>query len=204
MTTGERPPGTPPVSGPWGRLTLVLLFLPVLGLLALVGSRLVLSEGWSPGGSAIAGPGIFTSGRLVQPSFRSAPEFALRLYTGGEIRIGDLRGKPVVVNFWASWCPPCRQEAPLLERMAKEYRERGVVFVGVNVWDNDEDARRFLQEFGVSFPTGPDPRGQISIDYGVTGLPETFFIDRQGQVTHKWLGPVPEDRFRGLIEEIVG
>jgi cytochrome c biogenesis protein CcmG/thiol:disulfide interchange protein DsbE len=74
----------------------------------------------------------------------------------------------------------------------------------VNVWDSDETARRFLDEFAITYPNGPDPHGSISIDYGLTGIPETFFIDRKGQITRKWIGPFPEEALRAFLDEIVG
>ncbi len=81
----------------------------------------------------------------------------------------------MVVDFWASWCVPCRQEAPLLEATWRAYRDQGVVFVGVNFQDEERAARRFLDEFGITFPNGPDPGSRIAIDYGVYGIPELFF-----------------------------
>lgn len=207
MVGGERPPERPPEDPrvePSGRWLVGLALLPVFGLLALFGLKMAANAGWTGGTGAAAGsPGIFTSGQLVQPKFRQAPDFTLELYSGDSLRLADLRGKPVMVDFWASWCPPCRQEAPLLARAWREYRERGVVFVGINMWDNEQDARAFLKEFDITFPTGPDRRGQIAINYGLTGIPEKIFIDRDGQVTRKWLGPLNEEALRRLLDEII-
>lgn len=200
-------PQTARASGMGGatRIAVVVGFLSVLALLGLFGWKVAANAGAFPGGAARRGaPGIFTSGQLVTPAFRQAPDFTLDLYSGERLRVADLRGKPAMVDFWASWCPPCRQEAPLLAGLWPEYRERGVVFIGVNVWDNDQDARRFLSQFGITFPAGPDPRGQIAIDYGLTGIPEKYFIDRDGQVVRKWLGPTTEESLRGLLDEILG
>ena len=108
-----------------------------------------------------------------------------------------------MVNFWASWCPPCRQEAPLLERTWREYQAQGVVFVGVDIWDTEQDARRFLEALDITYPNGPDPGGAISIDYGLTGIPETYFVDRQGQVVRKWIGPFTEEALRAFLDELV-
>lgn len=186
---------------------MALVLLAVLGLLALVGYKMAANAGWveqpgsvpAPGGA----PGVNASGQLVRTALRRAPDFTLQLYDGETLRLADLRGKPVMVNFWASWCPPCRQEAPLLERTWRAYREQGVVFVGVNIWDREEDARRFLAEFDITFPTGSDPNGAVSIDYGLTGIPETYFVDRDGRVARKWIGPFTEPALRAFLDEIV-
>lgn len=193
--------------GGCGLLALGLALLAVLALLALVGYRMADNLGWiREGGARAAGggaPGIFMSGQIVKTAFREAPDFTLDLFLGEQLRLADLRGKPVLINFWASWCPPCREEAPLLERTWREYRDKGVVFVGVDIWDSEEDARKFLKEFDITYPNGPDPRGEISIDYGLTGIPETYFIDREGQVVRKWIGPFTEEALQAFLDEIV-
>jgi cytochrome c biogenesis protein CcmG/thiol:disulfide interchange protein DsbE len=114
-------------------------------------------------------------------SGRAAPSFELPLLDGsGTLTDEDLRGNPVVINFWASWCIPCREEAPLLERTWRAYREQGVVFLGVNVKDAESDARRFVEEFDITYPTVRDLDQSLTRDFGVKGLPETFFVD------HRW------------------
>ncbi|MBI4525934.1 MAG: TlpA family protein disulfide reductase, partial [Deltaproteobacteria bacterium] len=99
----------------------------------------------------------------------------------------DLRGKVVFLNFWASWCPPCRAEAKTLESAWKKYKDRGVVFLGVNIQDKEDDARAFIKEFEITYKNGQDT-GRTAVDYGVWGIPETFFIDRQGRITYKHVG----------------
>ena len=100
---------------------------------------------------------------------RPAPGFALTLFDEQAVAPDDFRGKVVFVNFWASWCPPCRAEAPMLEATWRRLQEQGVVFLGVNTQDDEPRARAFLQEFGITFPNGRDPDGRIAIDYGVWG-----------------------------------
>jgi cytochrome c biogenesis protein CcmG/thiol:disulfide interchange protein DsbE len=119
---------------------------------------------------------------------RKAPSFSLTLFDGKAISLEDFRGKVVFLNFWASWCVPCRAEARTLEGAWKGYKDRGVVFVGVNIQDKEEDARAFIQEFEITYTNGRDDTGRIAIDYGVWGIPETFFIDRQGRITYKHVG----------------
>ncbi|UCD78226.1 MAG: redoxin domain-containing protein [Desulfobacterales bacterium] len=134
---------------------------------------------------------------------RPAPGFVLTTFEGTTISLADLRGKPVVINFWASWCPPCRVEAPLLERTWRAYKNRGLIFLGINIQDRQEDALNYIREFDVTYPNGPDPTGEITIDYGVSGLPVTFFVSRDGEVVRRWVGAVEKGVLINSIEEIM-
>jgi cytochrome c biogenesis protein CcmG/thiol:disulfide interchange protein DsbE len=135
---------------------------------------------------------------------KPASPFALTTFDGKAISLASLRGQVVVVNFWASWCiPACYDEAPSLERAWQAYRDRGVVLVGVNIQDKDEPARRFLTQFGHTFPNAPDPSGRVSVDYGVYGVPETFFIDRKGQVRFKQVGSVTDEIMKQHVEKLL-
>ena len=134
---------------------------------------------------------------------RPAPDFTLTTFKGTTISLEDLRGKPVVINFWASWCPPCRIEAPLIERTWRAYKKRGLIFLGVNIQDRKEDALNYIREFAVTYPNGPDPTGEISIDYGVSGLPVTFFVSRDGEIVRRWVGAIERSVLISSIEEIM-
>lgn len=131
----------------------------------------------------------------------AAPDFALTTFDDGTFRLADQRGRVVVVNFWASWCVPCRQEAPRFAAANAAFRDRGVIFVGVNVQDNDVDARAFLSEFGITYANGPDRDGSVAAAYGVNGVPTTFFINRTGTIARRWQGEIQASQLTGFIEE---
>lgn len=112
-----------------------------------------------------------------------APNFtANRIDVPGKLDLASLRGKPVVINFWASWCVPCKGEAKLLEQAWNRYKGQGVVFVGVDYTDPTGDARTFMSHHGVTYPIVKDGSGSIGDKYGLTGVPETYFVDRQGRL----------------------
>jgi cytochrome c biogenesis protein CcmG, thiol:disulfide interchange protein DsbE len=115
------------------------------------------------------------------------------------LALGDLRGIPVALNFWASWCPPCRSEAPLLERAWRSMRRQGVVMLGLNMQDLTGDARDFMREFGVSYPNVRDQSDDVAIDWGVAALPETFFVDARGRVVGHVIGALSDSQLRAGI-----
>lgn len=127
----------------------------------------------------------------------AAPDWSLGLfqeYKGGwtsdTVSLADLKGKGVVLNFWASWCGPCEQEAAALEAAWQKYKDQGVVFIGVDYLDQDPAAMRYLQKFNISYPNGPDLASKVAKRYAISGVPETFFIDPQGQLAGcRKLGP---------------
>jgi cytochrome c biogenesis protein CcmG/thiol:disulfide interchange protein DsbE len=135
---------------------------------------------------------------------RTAPSFALSSFDGGTSGLEQLRGKAIVLNFWASWCfPACFEEAPALEAAWRAYKDRGVMVIGVDIQDREADAKAFIERFKLSFPNGQDPQGRISIDYGVYGVPETFFINREGKIHYKHVGALTKQMLQGKIEEML-
>ena len=132
---------------------------------------------------------------------KQAPVFSLTLFDGRNIRLSDYHGKVVFLNFWASWCPPCRAEAALLEQAWQHYKDRGVVFIGVDIQDTEKAGRGFLREFAISYMNGRDPKNRIAIDYGVYGIPETFFIDQDGRITYKHVGALGWQTIAGKLGE---
>ena len=124
----------------------------------------------------------------------AAPEFSLERLDGrGELSLASLRGQTVVLNFWASWCGPCKDETPLLQRAWQRWEGKDVVFVGVDVKDFRGDARSFTRRYGVTYPNVYDGKGSLVGRYGVTGFPETYFIDAAGKVRYRIAGPVEEE-----------
>jgi cytochrome c biogenesis protein CcmG/thiol:disulfide interchange protein DsbE len=135
---------------------------------------------------------------------RPAAPFALMAFDGAPVDLATLRGKVVVLNFWASWCnPACYDEAPVLERVWRTYRERGVVVVGVDMQDTAEAAQAFIRRFGLTFANAPDPQGKVAIEYGVYGVPETFFVARDGTIHAKHVGAVTEAVVRAKLEPLL-
>jgi cytochrome c biogenesis protein CcmG/thiol:disulfide interchange protein DsbE len=120
----------------------------------------------------------------------TAPAFSLTTFDGQQINASDLKGKVLVVNFWASWCQPCEQEAAELEAAWNYYKPGGdVVFLGVDYVDTEPEARAYLNKFNISYPNGPDLGTRISQAYRIRGVPETFFINRDGKLSYFQKGP---------------
>jgi cytochrome c biogenesis protein CcmG/thiol:disulfide interchange protein DsbE len=154
---------------------------------------------------AVPAPGftldLLSAGRVPQPL---AGRFR-RAAADGRVELGELRGMPLVLNFWASWCGPCREEAPLLERAWLRMGPRGVLFLGLNMQDITADARAFLGEFSLSYPNVREPGREVARRYGVTGLPETFFISARGRAVGHVIGVVsPEQLEAGIAGAVDG
>jgi cytochrome c biogenesis protein CcmG, thiol:disulfide interchange protein DsbE len=134
---------------------------------------------------------------------KPAPDFTLgRLDRAGSLQLSSLRGKVVVVNFWASWCHPCREEAPALEAASKRFGDKAVV-VGVDVRDASGAARRFLRKYDLTYPAVHDNRDLTWPKYGLTGLPETFFLDRRGRVVQHVISQVSAADIRaGILDAL--
>jgi cytochrome c biogenesis protein CcmG/thiol:disulfide interchange protein DsbE len=131
-----------------------------------------------------------------------APDFSLPLFDGTQLSLSDLRGQVVVLNFWASWCAPCRKEAPDLQTVWEMYRGQGIVFLGITYQDARNASQEFVEEEGITYPNGIDEKGRISRQYGVTAVPETFIIDRQGRVAWVHIGEVQAGELLRQLEQL--
>ena len=146
-------------------------------------------------GLARANAGQSTSG--------PAPDFTLASFDGRKVTLGELRGKVVVINFWASWCLTCRQEAAYLEETWRKYKDQGVVFIGVDYLDTEREALAYIREYGVTYINGPDIGTRISQDYNIKGVPETYFVDQNGQLRGVHIGPMEYPQLDEKIMELL-
>ncbi len=201
--TGERPAGVaePPAprrSRPWLSVAVVAA---ALAFLALLGYGVVseapqrtIDESLARG-EAVAAPGFALP--ILQPPEDTSPgleRVVSEATADGSVSLEELRGTPVVVNFWASWCDPCRDEAKALEDSWRSAREREVLFVGLNMQDLTPDARAFMSEFGTTYLNVRDESNGVALDWGVTGLPETFFVGADGEVVAHVIGAISAEQ----------
>jgi cytochrome c biogenesis protein CcmG/thiol:disulfide interchange protein DsbE len=131
-----------------------------------------------------------------------APDFSLELFDGGQLSLADFHDQVVVINFWASWCEPCQEEAPLLEEVWQEYQGQGVTFIGIAYKDTESKARTFLDEFGINYPNALDPGNRVARAYRIRGVPETFFI-KDGEIASLYIGPLSKDQLVTRIERLL-
>lgn len=137
------------------------------------------------------------------------PDFSMSLYPNyragfpEQIKLSDLRGRPVVMNFWASWCVECYKEADALEAVYRKYKDQGVVFLGVDYLDTEAPALAYLQQYNVTYPNGIDVQQKIAKAYRITGVPETFFIDKNGVVREVIIAPLSEAQLSASIERLL-
>ena len=167
----------------------VRAFLASLAVLALIG---------------LLGFGLLSKGETEIALGEAVPDRELPVLGGpGAGSIGDYRGRWVLVNLWASWCPPCRQEAPDLDRFARRYRERGVSVLGINVQDNSDDALAFLDDYDLVYRQLRSVGDERSEAFGSTGVPENFLVDPRGRLARIWRGPVDEELLEREVVPLV-
>jgi len=136
-----------------------------------------------------------------------APDFELTAFNGKfdgqNFSLDELRGQPIVLNFWASWCVECDKEMALLEQAWHDYRDEGVWFIGVDYLDIDSEGLAYLDRFDITYPNAPDIGSRTYQDYQCTGVPETFFIDREGIIQHVQIGPLSQPQLYALLDQLV-
>jgi cytochrome c biogenesis protein CcmG, thiol:disulfide interchange protein DsbE len=154
-------------------------------------------------------PPAATTGGAPPPSARegfSAPEFTLELLGGGQVTLSELRGKAVMVNLWASWCPPCRAEMPAIENVYRAYKDKGFEVLAINTTyqDGEAEAAAFAQNYSLTFPIPLDRTGAVSARYLLRALPSTFFVDRQGVIRSVVIGgPMSEATIASKLEDLL-
>jgi thiol-disulfide isomerase/thioredoxin len=196
-------------AGPWRSVVLPLVVVAaIVGAIWYIEARgLPFVEDGSSAGSGDYGPLALPPERNLtgnDPSpekERAAPDFLLETLDGGTLRLSDLQGKAVLVNFWATWCGPCRSELPHLVAAYDRYRQEGLEIVAVNLQEDEDTVARFVQEFGMQFPVVIDRGGEVADEYRVLGLPTSYFIDRSGVVRSIYTGPFVGQQSRQGIEE---
>lgn len=158
---------------------------------------------------AVLGWGLLNATATRPEAGASAPDFQMQFFDGYEWQnmpaggLEDMRGNVVVLNFWASWCVECHLEAELLENAWRQYKDQGVVFVGVAYVDADAKSLAYMQDYDITYPNGPDRASTISDDYRITGVPETFFIDQEGTISRVVIGPVSANVLHGEIAQLL-
>lgn len=172
----------------------IIISLLNAGLLALLWTQLLTpaQPGSNSGGNNATDP-------LVG---HSAPNFTLPVlstHSVPPVQLAGLKGKPIVLNFWASWCDPCKHEAPLLQKTWLRVEHQGVLFIGISYQDTQSDGLHFLQQYGITYTNVLDSNGSTAINYGVTGVPETFFINRQGVIVRRVIGELSEKTIRSNL-----
>ncbi len=177
-----------------GSIAVVLALVVTAGC---VGSR-----NFSPSVSAAPSGQAGAVGSDVGPRIgNQAPDFTLRSIDGSTVRLADLRGKPVLINFWATWCPPCKEEMPAIEKAYQKYRGQGWVFLGIDMKEDTETVRKFVTEGKYSWTFLMDD-GKASSAYRVTGVPETYIVDRDGIVRDSRIGPMTYSEFDSKLSRI--
>jgi cytochrome c biogenesis protein CcmG/thiol:disulfide interchange protein DsbE len=175
-----------------------LALIPVAAFVALMAWGLATPSNARTNTAVNSEPGVVTTVSDKALDFKLEP-----LGNGVPIVLSDLRGNVVLVDFWSSWCPPCRAEAADLASVYKEYSDQPVEFIGVALWDIESDAIQHLDRYNVTYLNGVDPRGTVALDYGVRGLPEKYFVDQQGVIVRTFTGPMSPELLRATLNEIL-
>ena len=194
----DTPPSDTPASGRRRLFFFLLSMTPVLAIIALLFWGQLRSDD-NPGGVL-----VHEESSESQVLVRLAPWFGGYDRVSGErVDLDDLRGRVVMVDFWSSWCVACRIEAADLAQVYREYDNADVEFVGIAVWDRPADADEHIERYDVTYLNILDPRGTMAVSYGVRGVPEKFFLDAEGRIVRKLIGPVSAAELRGILDGLL-
>ncbi|MEK9658660.1 MAG: redoxin family protein [Chloroflexota bacterium] len=194
---------TEPASAPtgWTRrraLLFALAMSPVLALVGLLAWGLV-ATGGTPGGLA-----EFNETAEQPVTLQRTPAYSgFDISGSGVVNNATLAGKVVVVDFWSSWCVACRLEAESLAAVQREYAGQGVEFVGIAIWDDAGASLRHIERYGVGYPNLLDADGRLGVSFGVRGVPEKFFLDREGRIVRKIIGPMSPEALRAALDALL-
>ncbi len=168
--------------------------LACVGLLALLGSQILV-------------PAQSQTNAGISPLIgHPAPDFTLAALSSQStpaVHLASLKGKPVMLDFWASWCVPCQHEAPLLQATWQRVQSQGIVFLGIDFQDDHTQGLNFLHTYGITYPNVVDDSGSTAINYGLTGVPETFFLNRQGVIVSKVIGELTQQTIQSNLQGIL-
>lgn len=184
-STGQKQADQASKTGGWGR---VFAWVFVLGLLTVMALQLLRSQ-----------ENILASGAM-------GPEFVLTTFEGREISNKDIQGKVVLINFWASWCKPCEQEAAELQKAWEQYQPSGdVIFLGIDYVDTTNEALDYIERFSITYPNGPDLGTRLAQAFRIRGVPETFFLNKAGEIAYVQIGPfISIDEITDQIDRLLG
>ena len=178
------------------RSVLIGVGVPVLLVLSLFVWGVAKNDG-------VAGrPGVNDNFGEVSISTDPMSDFELTTLSGEVVSIADYRGKVVMVDFWSSWCVPCRVEGPILSETYLKWRDRGVEFVGIAIWDSEGPVLDFIELHGIEYVNAIDASGLTAVDFGVTGIPEKFFINTEGEIVRKVIGPNTRETLDSILTDL--
>lgn len=175
-------------------ILIILIIIPIIGLMTLFGAALIKTK--EPRG------GLVVNARFSETSVDEilAPDFTVETLDGQHITLSELQGKLVMIDFWSSWCPPCRIEASQLAKTFNSYEGSDIEFIGIAVWDQKQEVKEFIRFHNVPYINALDNNGMIAIDYGVRGIPEKYFINKNGYIVKKFIGPLDANKLEEILD----